>query len=435
MKRIMIIAAVFAAFAVSADVTISGVSARQRWPWNNLVDVDFTIGGVPEGSAYAIDISATYDNGKRTLVAKTFVNEPIAGSGATRIVWNLGVDYPEFKADDLQVTVTATPYSDATPLYCVIDISGGATAEKYPVRYTTAAPVHTVGQNDPCKTTELWLKRVKAGTNTAMGRTQMTAYGAYKTHTCTLTNDYYLGIFPVTQAQFKNIDEQEGRDLSQFTNSLYAATRPVDSVNFGTVRNHTHWSKSYDKTDAVSDGCIIAYLRKRTGFKTLDLPSEWQWEYACRAGTTLQRYPGAEYRYRGNSMPPEDYEFYSEKGKWPEEYGTSYVDRYAPNPWGFYGMIGNVAEWCANWHNDSIEEGMDLLEPRGGVPVSDSGTPMLQRYRYHVARGGAWGSDDNYTYNYTRSNLDTWGSASTRYLNKGFRLCIPVREVYDTISE
>ena len=250
-----------------------------------------------------------------------------------------------------------------------------------------------------------------------------------------LTNDYYLGIFPVTQAQFKNIDEQEGRDLSQFTNSLYAATRPVDSVNFGTVRNHTHWSKSYDKTDAVADGCIIAYLRKRTGFKTLDLPSEWQWEYACRAGTTSQRYPGAEYRYSGNSIPPEDYEFYAEKGKWPEEYGTSYVDRYAPNPWGFYGMIGNVMEWCANWHNASIEEGMDLLEPRGGVPVSDSGTPKTQRYRYHVARGGTWGSNDNYTYNYTRSNLDIWGNASTKYLNKGFRLCIPVREVYDTISE
>jgi formylglycine-generating enzyme required for sulfatase activity len=433
MKRIMIIAAVFAAFAVSADVTISGVSARQRWPWNNLVDVDFTIGGVPEGSAYAIDISATYDNGNRSLVAKTFVNEPIVGSGANRIVWNLGADYPEFKADDLQVTVTVTPYSDATSLYCVIDVSGGPTAEKYPVRYTTLAPVHSAGQNDPCKTTELWLKRVKAG-RVQMGRTQWTAYGSYKTHVCTLTNDYYLGIFPVTQAQFKNIDEQEGRDLSQFTNSLYAATRPVDSIKFSTVRD-CDWENGYDKTDAVDDGCIIAQLRKRTGIKTLDLPSEWQWEYACRAGTTSQRYPNAEYRWEGNSNPAENYEFYAEKGKWPEEYGTSYVDRYAPNPWGFYGMIGNVAEWCANWHDNGITEEMELFEPRGGVPVA-SGDPKLQRYYYHVARGGAWASDENRTFSYSRACIDTRAeNGKARYENKGFRLCIPVREVYDTISE
>ena len=433
MKKLMMFAAAFAAIAASAAVTITDVAARQRWPWNNLVDVDFTIGGAAQGEAYYVDISATYDNGNRSLVAKTFENEPIAATGKNRIVWNLGADYPEFKADDLSVTVTVTPFSDSTPLYCVIDISGGTAAAKWPVRYTTAAPVFTVGNPDPCKTTELWLKRVKAGSNTA-GRSQMTSYGSYKAHICVLTNDYYLGVFPVTQAQFSLMDEQSGRDLSQFTNAQYAATRPVDGVEFGTVRDITSWSSAgYDKTDAVKDGCIIAYLRQRTGLKTIDLPTEWQWEYASRAGATGQRYANATYR-SGGRTPDESSEIYADKGLWPEEYGTSYVDRYDPNPWGFYGTIGNVWEWCANYYDASINastETLTLTEPRGGVPVADGANPAYQRYRYHVARGGAWNNNNNYVYCHTRQTYDSWGSsAEAKYLNKGFRLCIPVRAFF-----
>ena len=324
--------------------------------------------------------------------------------------------------------MTVTPFSDSTPLYCVIDISGGTAAAKWPVRYTTAAPVFTVGNPDPCKTTELWLKRVKAGTNTSMGRSQMTSYGSYRTHTCVLTNDYYLGIFPVTQSQFALMDEQSGRDLSQFTNAQYAATRPVDGVTFGTVRDVTSWSSAgYDKTDAVNDGCIIAYLRKRTGLKTIDLPTEWQWEYACRAGTTSQRYDNATYR-EDSPSPGEDSEIYADKGLWPEEYGTSYVDRYNPNPWGFYGMIGNVWEWCANYSDTSISEGDTLTEPRGGVPVGQSASPAGQRYYCHPARGGVWNyASKSYSFCYTRRNVDTWNESSA---GKGFRLCIPVREFF-----
>ena len=424
MKKLMMVATAISALAASAEITITDVSARQRWPWNGMVDVDFTISGAGTGEAFAIDIDATAAGGATRLSARTYVDDPVVGAGANRITWDMGADYPEFRASDVRISVTATPFSDATPVYCVIDISGGPTAAKWPVRYTTKAPVFTVGVADPCKTTEIWLKRVKAGTNTAMGYTQMTSYGAYKTHTCTLTNDYYLGIFPVTQAQFKNLDAQEGRDLSRFTNALYAATRPVDGVTFGTIRTVSHWKHGYDKTDAVTDGCIIAYLRQRTGLKTIDLPTEWQWEYACRAGTTKQRYDGATYRY-GAPQPAEDDETYADKGLWTEDYGTSYVDRYNPNPWGFYGMIGNVWEWCANWKLVGLEEGAELIEPRGGTPVSDSGTPTSQRYRYHTVHGGSWAKNSNWTYNYTGNNVDTW--ASGYYADTGFRLCIPVR--------
>ena len=128
MKKLILTAAACAAIVAEA-LTVTDVTARQRWPWNNLVDVDFTINGV-SGEAYYIDISATAAGGEKKLCATSFTTEPIAATGRNRIVWDLGTDYPNFKADDLSVTVTATPFSDSTPLYLVVDISGGTAAAK-----------------------------------------------------------------------------------------------------------------------------------------------------------------------------------------------------------------------------------------------------------------------------------------------------------------
>ncbi|MBR3923451.1 MAG: hypothetical protein IKJ45_10065, partial [Kiritimatiellae bacterium] len=165
MKKLLILAAVSAAAALTeAAVTITGVDARQRWPWNGLVDVDFTITGAAAGEAFAIDLSAAYAGGDKKIAAYTYETEPIAGNGSHRITWNMGRDYPEFRAEDLRISVTATPFSADTPIYMVIDLSGGKDAVRYPVRYTTTAPViHNPSENlqaalaDKCRTSELWL--------------------------------------------------------------------------------------------------------------------------------------------------------------------------------------------------------------------------------------------------------------------------------------
>ena len=99
MKSSMMIATAFAVLTALAEVTISGVSARQRWPWNNLVDVDFTVNDAPLGESYAVQVSAAYGKGLGTAIAKTFETEPIATGGVNRLVWNLGADYPDLKAD------------------------------------------------------------------------------------------------------------------------------------------------------------------------------------------------------------------------------------------------------------------------------------------------------------------------------------------------
>ena len=164
MKKLMMTAATFAALSASAAITITDVSARQRWPWNGLVDVDFTISGVATGEVFAIDVDAEYGDGGKRLSARTFTTEPVVAESAThRITWDFGKDYPNFHASDLRVFVTATPFPATAPVYMVIDLSGGPDAAKYPVRYTTVPPPHVQGAKDePCQTTELWLRRICA---------------------------------------------------------------------------------------------------------------------------------------------------------------------------------------------------------------------------------------------------------------------------------
>ena len=393
-------------------VTVSGVSARQRWPWNNLVDVDFTVVGTP-GEAYVVEMNAVCSDGRQNLTCKSMLSEPIVYDGENRIVWDFGRDYPDFKADDMRVIVLATPLTETTPIYLVFDVSAGASATSYPVYYTTKDPVHTVGANDPCKTTEIWLKRVKAGGGWFGGNTN---YG-YAKHSCTLTEDYYLGIFPVTQSQWEHVGSGTLSDHhSFFTNSLYAATRPVDSVNYSAVRDS---SFQYPANLTISQDTFIKRLRDRTGLEAIDLPTEWQWEYAHRRGAaTGGTHSGAYIRsVAKNNALPEGMAAADRDGTWTEDYGTCYVDRDTPTAWGFYSMLGNVWEWCANANAKSAVSG-------GTAPDDYKGPESTSNYR--VLCGGCWSSSSQYyCMNYSRNSLEGNKKSSSAY---GFRLAMTVHK-------
>lgn len=406
---------------VSSAVQVSGVSARQRWPWNNLVDVEFTVSDAADGETYCADLSAQYRGGEVTVAAVTLLDEPIVKAGRNRLTWDFGRDCPDFKADDMQMTVSVFPFSDATPVYLVIDVSSGAASTSYPVRYTTKAPVHTVGVNDPCKTSEIWLKRVKAGTFTAGGSN---LYG-YPSHTCILTEDFYLGVFPITQAQWANVGSGNlhaklDATLTFFTNALCAATRPMDMLSYRAVRDSSYMY--YSENETLTQDSFIKRLRDRTGLSAIDLPTEWQWEYACHAGTTGVRYPDAQYRNVNNSLP-EGKKVADKDGEWGEEYGTSYVDRYPANPWGFYAMLGNVQERCVNM-TETVTEGSVLTDPKG--PAGQGGNNTASRKR--AVKGGNWTTTDEYTRIFNRTAPDEWNATGD---GVGARLCLTVQKAQD----
>lgn len=440
MKKLMILAATFAALAASAAVTITDVSARQRWPWNGLVDIDFTISGAAAGEAFAIDIDATASAGTIPLNAKTYAVEPVAGVGTNRIVWDLAADYPEFRANDLRISVTATPISSDKAIYMVIDLSGGSTATKYPVRYTTQAPAHVQGAaNEPCQTTELWMRRIVApdfafsvNSYTVSTTQKDSFYGK-------MTKDYYIGVFELTQKQYQLV--MGSWPNSWFTNELYRASRPLEALKFNTLtgtRDDTQASPS-----SITASSFLGKIRSKTGLP-INMPSNIQLNFAQRGGTRLPS--GSEfYCYAVNGSIPSDRAPYcrcrdnvaitSPERDCDVNSGTAYVGSYPPNGYGLYDTIGNVREYTAEYPysqgykayyqarfgDSAIGLSMEnpVVDPPGVLPSEASNTTGWIR----KSRDGAFIYLASYFNLWTSENIDSSSSDGSSGLREvGLRL-------------
>ena len=365
---------------------VTNVTARQRWPWNNLVDIDFTVvtNGSETAADFGVTVTGTYADGAKTVTASTFASDFFAGAGTNRVTWDLGADYPGFRAADLAITVALSENCAETPAYLVVDLSGGASASAYPLRYTARPPDLS---NDSCRTSELWLRRVPAGNFTMgspaneLGRTATENQAAV-----TLTRGFHIGVFEITQQQWYNV---MGSRPSYYTNALCRDTRPLEQVSYDTLRGSSAqggggWPTNRD-VYALS---FIGVLRSKTGLATLDLPTAAQWEYACRAGTTTPLYSGASLtntesdanvaliaRYKYSSLIANT--TYMDRNIGATN-GTAKVGTYLPNAWGLYDMNGNPMEWCLDWYEPTVTGGTDPAGPN----ASSSG--------YRARRGGSY---------------------------------------------
>jgi formylglycine-generating enzyme required for sulfatase activity len=127
--------------------------------------------------------------------------------------------------------------------------------------------------------------------------------------------------------------------------------------------------------------------------KTYRLPTEAEWEYACRAGTT------GPFHY-GNSLSPKQANFnghlpYGGAGTGPDLVRTAKVGSYEPNPFGLYDMHGNVFQWCEDWYKADYYKESPARDPRG--PARGKG---------RVIRGGCWASPAKFCRSAFRCGLD-----------------------------
>jgi sulfatase modifying factor 1 len=153
---------------------------------------------------------------------------------------------------------------------------------------------------------------------------------------------------------------------------------------------------------------FIAELNRRLPALYARLPTEAEWEYACRAGTTTP------FSF-GKQITPEQVNYHGdypcvggEKGLYRQR--TAPVGTLPPNPWGLYEMHGNVWEWCADWYAEYLPE--PQVDPRG---------PALGRMR--VLRGGTWSDPARYARSATRSRIEP----AYRPRSTGFRIVLGQR--------
>ena len=383
MKKLLFIALMSSAVAAFAvPLTVTDVSARQRWPWNGLVDVDFKIGGDSVADLFKVEVHATYAGGTKKVIGRTYLEEPLRGPGWNRLTWDFGADGPETKIDDMQIAVVATPMSrvqlDAQNVYMVIDLSSGPNSTRYPVRYTTTAPTLVPTNDlvacaaDPNRTTKLWLKRVKGNTFPFGGTDSNKGAGIFKAH----LSPYYIGIFELTQKQWALVMDTWP---AAFSNETYRAARPVEKINYEDVIGHNNWPDN----KVVADSSFVGKMRARTGLATFNLPTECQWECAVRAGSTGSVFANtSKSRYSANSGTV-DY-------AGTPDVGTALVGSYSANAWGIYDGLGNVHEMCL----DAYASGSDLATLYGydgQTPVEDPiGPATHSTARYHATRGGCY---------------------------------------------
>jgi formylglycine-generating enzyme required for sulfatase activity len=300
--------------------------------------------------------------------------------GRYKITWHPDLSWPDHKipAGGARAVVSAWAL-DNTPDYMAVDIASAAKSGSQ--RYYPSAdfvPGGVLGNPDYRTTTILMRKIMAKDVTWTMGSTALETMrnknDSEKTHKVTLTNNYYIGVFEITQSQWGLI-KADNLTPSRYNNPAYRAMRPVEQVSYNEIRNsaNKNANTAYDWPAEPNPASFLGLLYAKTGIR-FDLPSEAQWEYACRAGngdtkwgdgSGIQNKELDENLYRMARTRSNGGRMIS-NNRWVDcpvdcdlLQGTAHVGTYKQNDWGLYDMHGNVWEWCLDWYEDNIATAKD----------------------------------------------------------------------------
>lgn len=243
-------------------------------------------------------------------------------------------------------------------------------------------------------------------------------------HRVRITKAFYLGKFEVTLGQFDKFVRATGYKTECERDGEGGWGYVPDSGKCVGRKKEFTWRKvGFKQTDAHpvvnvtwADAAEFCKWLSAVEGKTYRLPTEAQWEYACRAGSAMRYHNGndpatlaevantldvkgkAEFGHVGEIFIPKD----------AADAFTAPVGKRKPNAWGLYDMHGNVWEWCSDW-SDSYY----AISPVDDPPGPESG-------EVRARRGGAWNSFPIWA----RSSFRNWNSPESRCVNLGFRVCL-----------
>ncbi len=370
------------------------------------------------------------------------VNRKVTAGEGKMIYWSPKETFAGQLVNDGSMTAVVTAWNEGNPPdYLVADLSITNS-----IRYYVSADALPLDvTNEVYKLDKLVMRRIRAsGVPWRMG-TPRREVGAEANevadlsipHVVTLTNDYYIGIFQVTERQYYLLSggvfgggapALEGNSFRVGTwNDYFDASKllPAENMSFKQLRGSgVTWPTDGHRLGA--DGNLYK-ARQLTGLKNLDLPTEAQWEYACRTGLGTSYSTGYDCSLSFDKAGSEEvvnnvawYGSYyngtvAKADNRPQAVGTK-----APNAWGLYDMHGNIFEMCLDWYSSGADyratfapgwaSGKPTIEPVG----PSSGTQ-------HVYRGGDYynsASRLRASYRYTWS---TFGD-DFKYCHNGFRL-------------
>lgn len=256
-------------------------------------------------------------------------------------------------------------------------------------------------------------------------------------HRVRISRSFYLGQHEVTVGQFRQFILASGYIPESVADGTggYGYNRAYDPArskrgdafegrdpkyswrNTGFAQDDTHPVLNVTWNDAVA---MSRWLSRQEG-KTYRLPTEAEWEYACRAGSTT--------RYHNGNAPQSLLQianaFDADAAvNWPAWQAFALAGRdghaftapagsFAPNAFGLHDMLGNAWEWTADWHDENYYAQSPVIDPQG--PADGS---------VRVRRGGSWHSWPLYA----RCSYRNWNSPDTRYTLVGMRLLVELEQ-------
>ncbi|MBR4652219.1 MAG: formylglycine-generating enzyme family protein [Kiritimatiellae bacterium] len=318
--------------------------------------------------------------GPQSCVAGT-INE-LLQPGETEHVftWRAGGNMTADVLAAAEFRLVAWP-TNSPPDYLVIDIGAKTEPNRY---YVSAGHLPNGGLANRIYATDFLVMRKipAAGVTWYMGSDSTTdpqRSSNENRHRVTLTSDYWFSIYPVTKRQYYNMGgdsslngmriklDNEDHPISGFTQS---SSSSLKNTLRGSPSDGINWPVTGTNVLATS---VIGRFRTATGI-LFDLPTEAQWEYACRAGTGTAMYDGSTTvtsenadlmaTYGVNSYSPD----YLVNGN-PANAATPVGIR-MPNAWGIYDLYGQVWESCLDWYQATLTEETDPKGPSVENPVA-----------------------------------------------------------------
>ena len=379
-KTFFLLSFLFAVAGMADDASVSDVSCRQLWPWSGDVEITFTV----SGKATPVSFVAQYDGVEPFTLSEYALSGDFfnAAPGRRRVRWSPARAGLDAKALNNFRIVSATPKTeDGDRTYLILNMVDGSYSfrDSEPEGGWINHELEENGSKYLYATTNMVFRRIPAGTaklglsddlRTRVGLTDKD-HPYSKSHTATISSDFYIGVYPVTTPQWRFATNYYVHGTMPGVGHVSKARHRVDYATIRGSSGDTDGINWPNTKFAVSKNSIINAFRnlvKNTFPKDwhIDLPTSAQWEYACRATTD------DNYLWSVGGVQDDDdtalTNLLNQIASWAGNSGGSSVGTHKPNGWGLYDMIGLSSEWNVDWYSESYREnlGVDPVGPYSG---------------------------------------------------------------------